>query len=119
MSFEEKWNDLTVEINRVGMTKATEILRAARTNVEPEVHKTYGLGEIETALRRAYCGGDYSADVVWTRMRAVIDGLWETEPEVVPLDIEDLTVNPVVGMVNGAQINQRLIEAYRRGKQAK
>ena len=37
-------------------------------------------------------------------------------PEPEPEAIKDLLVNPVIGQINGKQINERLAEAYRRGK---
>lgn len=40
------------------------------------------------------------------------------EPEV-PKEMKDLLVNPVVGMVNGMHINDRILEAFRRGQNSK
>ena len=40
------------------------------------------------------------------------------EPDV-PSEISDLLVAPVVGQVNGKQINDRIEKAYRRGQQSK
>ena len=37
------------------------------------------------------------------------------EPEV-PEEIKDLLVNPVIGAINGEQINDRVLQAFQRGK---
>jgi hypothetical protein len=39
------------------------------------------------------------------------------EPEV-PEELKDLLVNPVIGMVNGDQVNDRIKQAYRRGQKS-
>lgn len=50
--------------------------------------------------------------------RTLIDGLMRPEPEI-PGAIGDLFVIPFPGKVDGAQINQRIKEAFRRGRKAK
>lgn len=44
------------------------------------------------------------------------DRMYVAPEQEVPEKIKDLLVNPVIGAINGEQINDRVLQAYRRGK---
>lgn len=104
--------------------EADEIVAYVQQSVPtPPVGQEQPIDPLVMYIMRHFEGGEPDKRALRNRAEAAVDDYREhtkrNPSNETSSGIEDLLVNPVIGTVNGNQVNDRIKKAYRRGKESR